>query len=121
MEQVFIQGDVVVKVVKKSEIPTTAIQTERRELAFGETSGHAHYIDDECDVLQDPNNPDRLFFSRKDFEIQLQHMKKINGIKTWTEEHHAVVLPKLAEDEVYVSSIQREYDPFEDTIVNVSD
>lgn len=121
MQKVFIQGDVIVRVMKKSDIPKTAIKTDRRELAFGETTGHAHYVDDDCDVLIDPSNTDKLYFSKESFEIQLQHLKKVNGIKTWTEEHDPITLPPLAKDEVYVSSIQHEYDPYEKTIINVSD
>lgn len=107
-EQIFRHGDLLIQRVPS--IPKTAKATNSRTLALGEATGHHHTFESgDVQVYDNPSvqNDDPVkWFEVKSKKASLGH-----------QEHKKIDLPQG----IYSLNIEREYNPFDNVIRQVTD
>jgi hypothetical protein len=104
------QGDVLLEQVK--ELPKGLKKKESKLIARGEFSNHAHFAVGEVAVMEAENGD---MYLNVDGDSTLEHL--LEDSQVWTGEHTPVELGKG----FYKVILQREYDPYEETIKRVQD
>lgn len=121
------QGDVLFTKMKKSDLgignDATGKEVESLTVALGEVTGHHHtaFGVDEASVidLTQYEDGDRKMNQN---EIALMTFQVNNGSAIVRhDEHDPTLLEETAEDEVWVRTIQREYNPTEKAMARVRD
>lgn len=103
----FRQGDVLL--ISVNEIPKSAVATQNKVVAIGESTHH-HVVTDDVEVMDDNGN---LYLAVAK-SGRLEHLTIGTQQKA---EHNPIVLDKGK----YQVVLQREYDPYEDLIRQVLD
>ena len=101
------QGDVLINPISESVLPSNLKKIDRRSRGFviaeGETTGHAHVIDNDVEIYED--------------ETGHMYIKVLNSVEIHHEEHKAIPLePGWNEIGIIV-----EIDPFTEQIHEVVD
>jgi len=115
MKKLEIQGDVA---LRQSELPSGARKVEKRPLALGEVSGHAHVVEAEGDCA---DAWDLFEFDGKTFVVtghdgaQLRHVR----LRTGQQADHRPII--LAPNTCYEVILQNEYNPESEAFERVLD
>jgi hypothetical protein len=94
------------------------VTRQSRILALGEGHGHAHIITGECELFEQEG----VKYVKAGKNCAIKHLMEMpfvkEGQEIWTKEHADI---DLKEGNTYEIGIQKEYNPYEDSIRNVQD
>lgn len=113
MTRLEVQGDVALRPIEN--LPTQAKKIDKRPLALGEVSGHAHVIEatnDQYDLFEFDG---KTFVATGSDGAALCHIKIATGQEA---DHYRIV---LAPNMVYEVILQNEYNPEAEAFVRVLD
>lgn len=112
MEKLEMQGDVALRPIDKIEIPENAERVEKKVLAWGEVSGHAHVVTGDAEVFLIDG---KMIVAVGNDGAKLEHMKFATKAKA---DHGPIILTANQDYEVL---LQNEYNPFAGALERVLD
>jgi hypothetical protein len=113
-------GDVILQKMKLTKTPSFQKRVKSLTIAEGEHTGHHHtaFGLGSAEIVSLTQLAEGS--AANDMETMMFKVEGGNAILRH-EEHNPILLTPTAEDEVYVRTIQKEYDPFAKTMQRVRD